>query len=163
MITSALIFDPVAGTSRPVDVDGWFSTGPRLDDGHVVIRTSAGGQVDAAYLTIDRTYDPATGTVTRIAADDAAPPMTGTITRLDGDRLLTVGGSEGNLGDAIQLIDTTTWAYRDAGRLATPRADPTVTVLLDGRVLIVGGASRSPDRAVPLPPGAELFDPAGRD
>jgi hypothetical protein len=31
----------------------------------------------------------------------------------------------------------------------------------DGRVLIVGGVERSPDRTDPEPVGAEIFDPAG--
>jgi hypothetical protein len=51
---------------------------------------------------------------------------------------------------------TTTWV----AALDTRRLDPTLTVLDDGRVLVVGGAEWPADRTVPRPPGAVLLDPA---
>ena len=76
-----------------------------------------------------------------------------------GDRLLTFGSGTDRT-DRVTAFDTRTWVSTDIGRMLAPRVGAAATVLRDGRVLVVGGASQSPDRTDPLPPCAEVFDPS---
>ena len=158
--TSAQLYDVVAGTADKIAFDGEIWPQVRLADGRVLAGTRQEGAVEAVRLGSTLVYDPASNAVTNIEPEGTTSPMSGSIADLGDGRLLMVGGNWGNTTDAARLLDTTTWTYRDIDPLLTPRADATATVLLDGRVLIVGGATRSPDRNTPPPPSAELFDPA---
>ncbi len=77
---------------------------------------------------------------------------------LQDDQLLVVGGFWGPL-DSANLFDPASNSTREIGPLTTSREQPSVTVLDDGRALIVGGGTQAPDRTDPVPPAAELFDP----
>ena len=155
----AMIYDPTDGSSRKIEYTGELWEPIPLADGRVLAQTRKGGRDDAVYFSPTLVYDPATGEVTNIDAPGTVSPMSGTIAQLLDGRLLLVGGSQGNKSDALWLLDPKTWAFTDAGRLLAPRADPTVTVLDDGRVLVAGGAEHPPDRGAPVPPDAELIDP----
>lgn len=87
-----------------------------------------------------------------------------TITRLAGGALLAVGGS--NLlgaasSDAWTLAPGATRWQPVAGGMTTPRTGHTATLLGDGRVLIVGGSSRStPTDLSQFVETIEAYDPA---
>jgi hypothetical protein len=159
----SFIFNPDAGTTTaapgPALEDGFWQPFA-LPDGRILRATRQGGEVDAVRYAYTQVYDPNSGELTDIGPAGSTAPMAGSIVRLEDGRLLLVGGVWGNLSDAIRVLDPATWQYHDVGRLLTPRTDATATLLDDGRVLAVGGAQRSADRSDPIPPGAEVIDPA---
>ncbi len=57
------------------------------------------------------------------------------------------------------LFDPATGTSRVVGPMHEPRYGQSATLLKDGRVLIVGGVMRSPDRSDAEPAILELFDP----
>jgi hypothetical protein len=81
----------------------------------------------------------------------------------DGRVLITGGyGYEGTRRDhpahpAPEVWDPVSGTFSPAGSLAVDREGHTATLLDDGRVLLVGGVRRSPDRDDPIPPSAELY------
>lgn len=159
----SLLFDPVVGTTTPApgaDVEDGFWQPFALPDGRILVAARQGGEVDAVRYAYTQVYDPGSGELVDIEPEGSTAPMAGSIVRLEDGRLLLVGGVWGNPSDAIRVIDPATWRYHDVGRLLTPRADPVAIPLDDGRVLVVGGAQRSADRSDPIPPGAEVIDPA---
>jgi hypothetical protein len=98
-----------------------------------------------------------------------------TATLLTDGRVLIAGGTRQAGGgdptrrnakgpiDAAELYEPTTRTFTSTGSMTVPRIDHTATLLADGRVLISGGYTWSPDDAqggVPRLASAELFDPA---
>jgi VCBS repeat-containing protein len=156
---TAELYDPAAGR---FDATGLMShargalTATRLPDGRVLV---AGGEftvVGSAEL-----YDPASETfsltgspATRRVLHAAAP--------LPGGRVLVVAGQAGvDLASAEVWNPTTELFSPTAGSLPVGRRALSATALLDGRVLVVGGANTT-RQGFPITTFADayLYDPA---
>ena len=78
-------------------------------------------------------------------------------------RVLIVGGfgqeEQGTLATA-ELFDPVTLQFTQTGSMATPRAEPLVIGLRDGRALVVGGYEADPATDQPRWSSAEIFDAA---
>jgi hypothetical protein len=99
--------------------------------------------------------------VSRVVMPGPADVRIADATVLAGDRLLSFGGGlNGAPSDDASAIDIRSWTTTRLGPMLASRSGAAAIGLRDGRVLIVGGARQSPDRSIPLPPGAELFDPS---
>lgn len=129
----------------------------RLTDGRILV---TGGALDAqdpaaAELLDERTAvsEPA-GRMSVVRSDHAAAPLAGGRVLITGGVALGEGTSIG-ISASAEIWDPVTRSFRRLGSaMRTPRAFHTMTVLGDGRVLIVGGHTTAE-----LPVLAEIFDP----
>jgi hypothetical protein len=121
---------------------------------------------DESLATIE-TWDGATG-----AFSGGSPLLSArvghTATLLPDGRVLIVGGRahrHGGDGTTIvpeaypgpELWDPKSGTSSRAGTMAASRSGHTATLLDDGRVLVVGGVTRLPDRDIPEAPVGELY------
>ena len=135
-----------------------YHTATALADGRVL---EAGGYFDRFPIAAADLYDPGTGT---FAATGSLAHARGfdTATRLPDGHVLFAGGDprpwnfDGPYLDSAELYDPATGTFSPTGSLATGRNMHTATLLLDGRVLVVGG-NRSGQHPIA---SAELYDPA---
>jgi hypothetical protein len=152
------IYDPVDGLSRPLQPVEPNTRGNHqahtMQDGGVLI--IGGEDSDAVPLTSVLRFDPASGVIAPFA-DLATPRTFFALGRLADARVLLVGGVTGqSQGD----VANTTEAFamdrtrRDGPAMSHSRWHHTVTPLIDGRLLIVGGLG--PDRQ-PIR-GAEIYE-----
>ena len=131
-----------------------------LADGRVL---AVGGElpVDQPVASAE-VYDPATGTWTATGSMVASRSATHTLTLLPDGTVIAVGGIDCQDCDVIRSIvevfDPATGSWTSVARTITPRAGHTATMLLDGEVLVAGGA----DPYHPELPTAELYDPGSR-
>jgi hypothetical protein len=170
----AEVYDPVA--------DQWQAAGTTsgrqafsataLDDLVLI----AGGRIgstshDDESLAAIETWDAATGSFRPGAALGSARSGH-TATLLPDGRVLIVGGRDhahqGGLAVTPEpypdpeLWDPLIHASSPRGTMAAQRSGHTATLLADGRVLIVGGVTRPPDRDLPEAPYAELWSSSSR-
>ena len=135
-----------------------IQTATALDDGRVLV---AGGYTrgDVA-LASAFLFDPQTATFTP-AGFLAAARGYDTATRLVDGRVLIAGGNpqqwqfNGPFLASAELFDPKTGRFSSTGALGTARNVHTATLLLDGRVLFVGGNDAEPHGLA----SAELYDP----
>ncbi len=144
-------------------------TATLLADGRVAV--IGGEDYDYAPLASIEVFDRATEIFTEASAL-VTPRTNHTATRLPSGLVLVVGGGRTNsiggpagedvLG-SVELFDPVAGSVQAAAALVTARSHHTATLLLDGRVLVVGGAS---DGHVTSPSfgdevgSAEIYDPA---
>jgi hypothetical protein len=147
------VFDPRTGGSSTLDLPSTeFRAMVVLADGRVLFT----GEGETTSLTI---YDPATGrtvasgTLPAFVSDDRQPAAP-SLTVLNDGLVLVIGGRVAILWDPSAATASTL-----PSTLAN-REGHTATLLDDGRVLVFGGTRWPTDRGVPLPLGAELFDPS---
>ena len=134
-----------------------------LPDGRVLL---AGGQFDAggtAFRATAETYDPFTGLWSPTGSMGYSRSRA-TATLLPNGKVLVVGGIgcsasgvcvPGYLPTA-ELYDPATGAWTATGSLTTARAEHTATLLLDGRVAIVGGRTST----LSYTASVEVYNPA---
>jgi hypothetical protein len=119
----------------------------------------AGSILDRAFTTMP-TPTPFTF-VEELAPATTAQISSSSAIRLADGRVLIVGGADTTVGqvtiDRAWLFDPTTNEFTETGPLTTPRADPLLALLRDGRVLVVGGVNV--DGNTEAVEGAELYDP----
>jgi hypothetical protein len=165
--------EPTA-TSKPAAPATWTATGSMMEarvdftatllpDGRVLV-TGGDRGFDAVprALASAELYDPATGTWTATASMSTGR-YRHTATLLPNGKVLVAGGnvdSSGSLGvrcclASAELYDPSTGLWTATGSMIDARVAHTATLLLDGTVLVAGGAN-----ALGIPPGAELYDPA---
>jgi hypothetical protein len=141
-------------------------TATLLADGRVLI---VGGYTDENAVEVPRArtasaelYDPASGTF-RPTGNMIVPRANHTATLLPDGRVLIAGGVAVDYGvsawASAELYDPTTGTFAPTANMAVPRSDHTATLLLDGRVLIVGGIYFSFDSITDYYSTAELYDP----
>jgi len=122
-----------------------------LQDGRVlVIGASGSGPKEEIVGWL---YDPASGTSMRTGPIVSPDRYVSSAVQLKDGRVLMVGDG------MDQIFDPTTMQFASVGPAVTPRSNPAIALLHDGRVLIAGG--RQPgagDIGDPLR-SAELFDP----
>jgi N-acetylneuraminic acid mutarotase len=157
VLNSAEIYDPRS--------EGWALTGSAYyaRTGHTATLLRNGKVLVAGgtYDTNTELYDPgsgqffATGRLNSTRIGHAAALLS------DG-RVLAAGGSDDNVNRfnplrwtrTAEIYDPVTQVWTPTGALSTARYGATATVLLDGKVLVVGGSnSEFEDRTV------EIFDP----
>ena len=163
----AELYDPATGTFNPtgsMTIARTRHAAVVLHDGRVLILGGASGPdaQNARCVGSAELYDPASGTFSPTGSMTVpgveATPCIETATLLPDGRVLVMVN---NYLATPEIYDPTTGAFRETTPMAKPRAGATVTVLADGRVLIVGGIG-APDSTTPASfvATAELFDPA---
>ena len=161
-VTPAEIYDPASGAVRDA-VRGDFRAAIRIDDGRVLLARPGPddptGLTATTYFEPTAIYDPATDRLEPFRATGPDPAGGRVMVSLGSHGVLLAGG-DGTPLPLTALVNPNDGSVRTLGPLLAPREWPTATRLADGRVLIVGGAVESPDRTDPIPPGAELLDPA---
>jgi N-acetylneuraminic acid mutarotase len=155
---SAELFSPSFGTWSTASSMSTPRTGHSavlLDDGRVLI---TGGVSFAGTISAAEVYDPSSGMWA--SAGTMAEPRTGHgALKLDDGKVLIAGGQALLLSplqtlDSAEIYDPTTGLWSPAGVMAESRSFATVTLLGDGRVLIVGGRDKVALQS------AEVFDPS---
>lgn len=152
------IYDPVDGVSHPLPPVEANARGNHqahtMQDGGVLI--VGGEDSDSVPLTSVLRFDPATGVIAPFA-NLATPRTFFGLGRLADARVLLVGGvmgqSQGDVANTTEsfALDRT---RRDGPAMRLSRWHHSVTPLVDGRLLIVGGLG--PDR-MPIR-GAEIYE-----
>jgi hypothetical protein len=173
-LSSAEIYDPAKGTFSPTGSmpdARLLSSATLLVDGRVLI--SGGVLLDGAAradVSVALLYEPQTGRFVQTGAL-AQPRDTATATRLADGRVLVAGGftwpsdvpasPKGPASvsvSSVEIFDPNTGRFSGAGSMTIARAGHSATLLLDGRVLIVGGIDMTPTTANDLG-SAELYQP----
>lgn len=153
---SAELYDPASGTfSATADMHAARvdHAATLLPDGRVLV---VGGYGDGETQANGELYDPLLETFTPVTSAFAVGgERTAAITLADG-RALVVGGFNMGARSEAWLFDPATDSFSATGSMASGRYVHTLTLLGDGRVLVVGGVE---------PQGgprddAELYDPA---
>src|SRR5262245_5047424 len=147
-------FSPAASLNEPRAAH----TATRLMNGRVLIVGGAGAPGTAEL------FDPVTGTFTLTGPLRTARAGFHTATLLADGRVLIAGGL--GLADqdnytalsSAEIFDPTTNTFKETAPMRQGRVKHTATLLVDGRVLIAGGASY--DSGFISTASAELFDPA---
>jgi hypothetical protein len=150
----AELYDPATGRfSRTGSMRSGRSsfTATLLDDGRVLV---LGGHSNDAVSQGAEIYDPRARTFGSAGQMTEARQGQAAIRLLDG-RVFIVGGLRYGTVDSTalsstEIYDPATGTFAASGSMGTPRDGPAVTLLRDGRVLIVGGADTRPDGEIPV-------------
>ena len=135
-LSSAELYDPKTGiftATGSMTVARSFATATLLDDGLILI---AGGE-DASQTDLNSAelYDPSTGNFSPTGS--MAKPFGGSATRLLDGRVLVID----DLGASAEVYDPKTGTFTPTGSMSASRSRYTATLLVDGRVLVVGGVN----------------------
>ncbi len=144
---NAEIYDPATGLFTLVDTllnVHSYHTATLLPDGRVLI---AAGQDNVGPQThnVAEIYDPLTGHFT-LTGNLLTDRSGHTATLLPNGQVLIAGGVQttspglGNFLSSCELYDPVSGTFRAAADLGNARSNHTATLLLDGRVLIIGSA-----------------------
>ena len=165
---SAEIYDPATAAfarTGPLAKQGGIGTATLLEDGSVLVTGWVAGAACTATKCVSQTelYDPSRGTFRY-----AGPVGQGftAATLLSGGRVLLTG-SESLQGDyevagkGAAIYDPSTGGFTPTGPLNEARLGSQAVRLLDGRVLVVGGRTRTGGNSGPTEiASAEIYNPA---
>ena len=112
-------------------------------------------------------YDPGTATFTEIVGEDGAGIYGHTATLLPNGKVLLAGGFVNNVwaysgsvsDNGATLYDSATGVFSGTGNMTTARGGHTATLLMNGKVLVAGGADDQ-DQGGTGSASAELYDPS---
>jgi hypothetical protein len=178
----AEVYDPGSESFETVEIPtvGWGATMIVLADGSSTLLI--GGEIEGTTASQAWIVDPdgraqvAAGTLRGATIDPLEPDIEGPWPRRDASallladgRVLVVGGFAKTSGpypiDTADLFDPAARAFESTGSLTIARADPSVTQLADGLVLVAGGTTWDGHSAtgklpIELPTAsAEVYDP----
>ena len=161
-LASARLYHPWLGTWTPTG----SLTGPRDQQTATLLRSGkvliVGGEKDNDVINTADLYDPATSTFTS-TGEMHVGRVAHTATLLPNGQVLVTGGCSGvdtacaTTWGSADLYNPATGMFTSTGSMSTPRQWHTATLLPNGQVLIVGGASCG--ACYPLA-SAELYNPA---
>jgi hypothetical protein len=111
-------------------------------------------------------YDAGTGTFTEIVGEDGVGIFGHTATLLPNEQVLLAGGFVDDAWDCLgsyssngtSLYDPVTGVFSQPGNMTTARGGHTATLLMNGKVLVAGGADQDPGGTGSA--SAELYDPS---
>jgi Tol biopolymer transport system component len=170
----AELYDPAQGTfsvTGSMNATLARGTATLLGDGRVLFAGGAGCGASSDMLDTAQIYDPATGSFSVTGSMGATRADHAAALLADG-RVLIAGGistdaTEGHAGIILaatgcsclasaEVYDPAQGTFSATGSMDNARDDFTATLLLDGRVLVLGGGGEgsAPRRA------AELYDPS---
>ena len=163
-LASAELYDLKTGTSTATGSMATARVGPTatlLADGRVLV---VGGEGATGYLASAELYDPATGRWMSAGTMSTVRHLY-TATRLLDGRVLVVGGLapqtppvRATILASAELYDPATATWSATASMATPRYQHAAALLVDGRVLVLGGLYFGGLYDGPLAT-AELYDP----
>ncbi|HEX8025343.1 MAG TPA: kelch repeat-containing protein [Candidatus Limnocylindrales bacterium] len=167
-LASAELFDPVTQRWTPTGSMTFarsYGTATLLDDGRVLVaggmreEPCAGGAPCPDPATTAETYDPVTGSWTRVGdLADPAGRWLQTATKLADGRVLLVGGHHLLALQSAEVFDPRTDRFVRVADMAAGRSQQSAVLLSDGKVLVLGGQIKTLPADPTIP--AELFDPA---
>jgi N-acetylneuraminic acid mutarotase len=125
----------------------------RLHDGKVLFAGGVTGlDITDPASTHSYLYDPVANTLTECAP--AQPHSSAVGVLLDNYKVLLVGGA------SAEIYDPVANSWSSAGTLTTPRYFPSVTLLPNGKVLVVAGENPDSQGVIRYLDDAEIYDPA---
>ncbi len=163
-LSSAELYDPRTGSFSPTGGmtvargSGYAAT--LLADGRVLV---TGGKTATAVASAEL-YDPASGTFSPTGSMTDARSEHAAVLLADGRVLVTGGQSEPPTSEptalaSAELYDPISGTFGPTGPMETARAEHTVTLLADRRVLVTGGLQTLlVNKGLPIA-SAELYDP----
>jgi hypothetical protein len=156
------LYDPETGTWAATGSMAWGRfehTATLLDSGKVLVTGgSTGDSATTGFLATAEVYEPGTGTWVSTGSMTRSR-ATHTATLLPLDKVLVTGGVTGGTNvtehhATAEVYDPATGTWASTGSMATKRSYHTATMLLSGKVLVVGGTDGNAPTAT-----AELYIP----
>jgi hypothetical protein len=139
-----------------------------LANGRVLVASSAaaysdGSQARTARITATL-FDPTRGTYTPAGSMSTTVDRSVAVGMADGRVLFAGGyGPDGTTTAVAETWNVAAWSFTASGSLSVARAEPDMTLLDDGRILVVGGwdvqVSVFGEDSSPIP-SLEVFDPS---
>lgn len=162
----AVLVQPCAATPFQWDFTGslnnarYYDTATLFSDGRVLVAGGAGprpGDFPYQGLTSSELYDPVTGTWTLTGSLNVAR-LVHTATLLQNGKVLVAGGwpdprTHSGLLSSAELYDPATAIWTRINSMNVARGAHTATLLLNGKVMVVGSHGNSPNTS-------ELYDSA---
>jgi N-acetylneuraminic acid mutarotase len=161
-LASAELFDPASDTWQilaPMHEARAYPVVVPLEDGRILV---AGGARDKAPLASSEIYDPGSGSWSPGPSMTTRRSVFAGVRLADGRVLVVGGGTTASAGPATrsaEIFDPAADRWTATAPMHAARAYPTATLLPDGRVLVVGGATTYAENGTVLGT-AELFDPS---
>lgn len=144
-IAAVELYNPATGTwtlTSSMSTPRVNPTATLLDNGKVLVVGGYSIDDNSFPLASAEIYDPATGIFSATGSLSTAR-RNHTATLLNNGKVLVAGGYNGgdssNNLDAPEIYDPATGIFSVTGSMGTPRRYPTANLLLDGKVLVVGG------------------------
>ena len=165
-LTSAEIYDPVAGTFTPtgsLNAARYNASAIALNSGQVLV---AGGFDGTSYPPVGELYDPIANTFSTTSANLNTPRANATMTLLDGGSVLIAGGTTcstpGCPTSVAELYSNGSFFYFSypTSNMTVARWNQSATLLTNGQILLAGGYDACASSCA-SDPTTELFNPQG--